>query len=144
MKNTSKEIIQTTKLIIAISWKLIVCAAVVLILYEGISKGYSFGYSLFSGKTMEAAPGRDLRVTISDDENIANLAAALENCGLVENRYSFIVQCLFYEYGYKFMGYGNPIRGGTYVLNTSMTPKQIIITLRDGGTEEEKGTGTES
>lgn len=132
MNSTRKEIIRTTSLIISISLKLIVWVLVILLLYEGITRGYAFGYSLFSNKTMEAAPGRDMRVTIGEDESILNLAAALERSGLVEDQFSFVIQCIFYEYGYEFMDYGKPVRSGTFVLNTSMTPKEIIITLRDG------------
>ena len=43
---------------------------------------------------------------------------------------------MFYEYGRS----DNPVLPGTYLLNNSMTGKEIILELRDGVTEEEKET----
>ena len=126
-----------TKAIITISWKLIVLVLVILLFYEAVSRGYTFGYNLFYDTAVAEPPGMDMRVTIGEGEKLLNLAVAMEESGLVKDRYSFIIQCLFYEYGYRFMGYGNPVRAGTYLLNTSMTAKEIIITLRDGKVVEE-------
>lgn len=74
-----------------------------------------------------------MRVTIGDDEKLGDIAVALERGGLVKNRYAFLIQSIFYEYG----GTENPVKAGTYLLNTSMTSKEIIIMLRDGITEED-------
>lgn len=60
----------------------------------------------------------------------------MEKGGLIKNRYTFLIQCLFYEYGRS----DNPVLPGTYLLNNSMTGKEIILELRDGVTEEEKET----
>ncbi len=146
MSERTREINRVTKAIITVSWKLIVCALAILLLYEVIVRGYSFGYGLFAAQDTPDEVGMDMRVTIGEDESLVNLAVALEQSGLVEDRVSFIIQCLFYEYGYEFAGYGSPIRSGTFMLNTTMTPKEIILTLRDGsGTveEEESGAGAE-
>ncbi len=135
MGGKTNDINRATKAIIVISWKLILCALVILLVYESVSRGYEFGYGLFHDTAVDEEPGVDLRVTIGEDESIVNLAAAMEESGLAKNRYSFLIQCIFYEYGYQFMGYGNPIQPGTYLLNTSMPAKEIIITLRDGKVE---------
>ncbi len=137
------DINRATKAIIVISWKLILFALVILLVYESVSRGYRFGYGLFYDTAVDEAPGVDLRVTIGEDESLANLAVAMEQSGLAKDRFSFIIQCIFYEYGYKFMGYGNPIREGTYLLNTSMTAKEIITTLRDGKVETPEESGEE-
>ena len=50
----------------------------------------------------------------------------------MKSRYAFLIQSIFYEYG----GSENPVEPGTYLLNNSMTSKDIIVTLRDGLTEE--------
>lgn len=132
MSRTTREINRVTSTIITVSWKLIVYALVVLLLYEGVTKGYEFGHSVFYDTAVAEEPGVDMRVTIGDGEKLTDIAVALERGGLVKNRYSFLFQSLFYEYG----GSENPVQPGTYLLNNSMTSKEIIVTLRDGITEE--------
>ena len=109
MNQTAKEINKVTSTIILVSWKLIVYAVVIMLLYEGVTRGYQFGYNVFYS------------------------TAAAERSGLVKDRYAFLIQSIFYEYGNS----ENPVKAGTYLLNNSMTSKEIIIMLRDGITEDE-------
>ena len=133
MSRATKEINRVTSTIIAVSWKLIVYALVVLLLYEGVTKGYEFGHSVFYDTAVAEEPGVDMRVTIGEGESLGDIAVALERGGLVKNRFAFLFQSIFYDYGVS----DNPILPGTYLLNNSMTSKEIIVTLRDGITEEE-------
>lgn len=133
MNQTAKEITKVTSTIIMVSWKLIVYAVVAMLLYKGVTRGYQFGYDVFYATAVAEAPGVNMRVTIGDDEKLGDIAVALERGGLVKNRYAFLIQSIFYEYG----GSENPVKAGTYLLNNSMTSKEIIIMLRDGITEEE-------
>ncbi len=137
MSGKTSDINRVTKSIIKISWKLIIFALVILLCYEAVTRGYQFGYGLFYETAADDPPGTDMRVTIEEDEKVQNLAVAMEQSGLIKNRYSFLIQCIFYEYGYEFMGYGNPVKAGTYLLNTSMPAKELIITLRDGKTVDQ-------
>lgn len=132
MGRTTKEINRVTSTIITVSWKLIVYAVVIMILYEGVTRGYQFGHDVFYSTAVAEAPGVDMRVTIGEGEKLTDIAAALEQGGLVKSRYAFLIQSIFYEYG----GSENPVEPGTYLLNNSMTSKDIIVTLRDGLTEE--------
>jgi len=132
MSRATKEINRVTSTIITVSWKLIVYAVVIMILYEGVTKGYEFGHSVFYSTAVAEAPGVDMRVTIGEGEKLTDIAVALEQGGLVKDRYAFLIQSIFYEYG----GSENPVQPGTYLLNNSMTSKEIIVTLRDGLTEE--------
>ncbi len=133
MNQTAKEINKVTSTIILVSWKLIVYAVVIMLLYEGVTRGYQFGYNVFYSTAAADAPGVNMRVTIGDDEKLADIAVALERSGLVKDRYAFLIQSIFYEYGNS----ENPVKAGTYLLNNSMTSKEIIIMLRDGITEDE-------
>ena len=133
MSRATKEINRVTSTIIAVSWKLIVYALVVLLLYEGVTKGYEFGYSVFYDTAVAEEPGVDMRVTIGEGESLGDIAVALVRGGLVKNRFAFLFQSLFYDYGHS----KNPVEPGTYLLNNSMTSKEIIIKLRDGITEDE-------
>ena len=134
MSNTTKEINRVTGAIIGISGKLIFYALVVLLLYEGITKGYAFGYEIFHSTAMAEAPGIDKVVQIEDGDSLMDVAKELDSKGLIKNEYAFLIQSMFYEYG-KAGDY--EIIPGTFTLNNSMTAKEIIIELRDGPEEEE-------
>lgn len=133
MNQTAKEINKVTSTIILVSWKLIVYAVVIMLLYEGVTRGYQFGHDVFYDTAVSQEPGVNMRVTIGDDEKLADIAVALERGGLVKNRYAFLIQSIFYEYGSSDF----PVSAGTYLLNNSMTSKEIILMLRDGITEDE-------
>jgi len=128
MSDTTREINKVTGTIIRVSWKLIVYAVVALLMYEGATRGYAFGHDIFSSSAMAPEPGVDMRVTIKDGEKVADIAAALEKAGVVKSRYAFVIQSIFYDYGSS----DHPVEGGTYLLNNSMTSKEIILALRDG------------
>ena len=134
MSNTTNEINKVTGTIIRVSWKLIVYAVVILFLYEGAVRGYQFGYDVFYSSGMASKPGVDMRVTIGEGEDVADIGAALERGGLIKNRYAFVIQSLFYDYG----GSEHPVEAGTYILNNSMTSKEIILVLREGMEEPEE------
>lgn len=126
MSQTTKEINRVTGTVISVSLKLIVFAVTILLLYEGVTRGYEFGYHVFCDTAAAEEPGVDMRVTIGEGEKIGDIAAALEKGGLIKNRYTFLIQCLFYEYGRS----DNPVLPGTYLLNNSMTGKEIILELQ--------------
>ena len=110
MSEKTSDINRVTTAVITVSWKLIACALVILLCYEAVTRGYEFGYGLFHDTAAAEAPGMDMKVTINEGETLGNLAAAMEKSGLVKN----------------------PVKAGTYLLNTSMPAKEIIITLREG------------
>ena len=99
MSQTTKEINRVTGTVISVSLKLIMFAVTILLLYEGVTRGYEFGYHVFCDTAAAEEPGVDMRVTIGEGEKIGDIAAALEKGGLIKNRYTFLIQCLFYEYG---------------------------------------------
>ena len=133
MSNTTNEINKVTGTVIRVSWNLIVYAVTVMVLYEGITRGYAFGHDIFYSPAVAAKPGVSRRVTIGEGEEVADIASALERGGLIRNKYAFIIQSIFYDYG----GSDNPVEAGTYLLNNSMTSKEIILALREGVEEED-------
>lgn len=120
MSETTKEINKITGMIIRISLKLIVFAIAILILYEGVTAGYEFGYDIFYASSVDPEPGTAKQVTMKDGISSKEAADILEKEGLIRNEYSFIVQAFFFEY---------EIHPGTYELNTSMTSREILEIL---------------
>lgn len=127
MSRVTKEINKITGTIIGISGKLILYALVLLLLIEGMSKGYAFGHEVFHSTPMEAEPGRDISVTIGDGDEVKDVVGLLHDMGLIGNELAVRVQLKFYDY---------EIYPGTYMLNTSMSPKEILQILNEKPEEE--------
>lgn len=129
MSETTKEINKITGTIINISVKLIVYALVILLLYEGVTKGYQFGYEVFHTTAVEAAPGTEKTVVIEKGASAADVARLLKRTGLIKDELVFVIQAKFYEYDL------NP---GTYTLNTSMNSREMLEIINEVLEEEDK------
>ena len=108
--------------------------AIVILVIAGIYKigeyAYIYGYSIVSDGAMEEAPGRDISVTVSENMDAKEIAHLLERKGLIGDETIFRIQLKLNKCEEK-------LRPGNYVLNTSMTIKEIMKTL-SGEEEEEK------
>lgn len=123
MSNRTKEINKITTTIISISVKLIVYALIILLLYEAVAKGYEFGHEIFFAEAVDPAPGRDVPVAMEKNESVTGAAEYLAKKGLIKSEFAFLFQSKFYDY--------DTIYPGTYVLNTSMTSKEILQKLNE-------------
>lgn len=132
MSRATKKINRITGTIISISGKLIIYALVILLLYEGASRGYEFGHEVFHPTPMAAAPGIDKKITFAGETSVSEAADLLLEKGLIKNKYAFIIQSMFYEY---------EINPGDYTLNTSMTSKDMLAVLDEKPNEEEEDGG---
>jgi UPF0755 protein len=128
MSRVTNEINKVTGTIISVAGKLIFYAVVVLLLVEGCTRGYEFGHAIFYPTAMEAAPGTDKVVTITDDQSTGDVANMLRSRGLIDSELILQIQKRFYEYDFH---------PGTYELNTSMTSKEILQVLNEGTGKEE-------
>lgn len=110
-----------------------------LILYVTIAislTGFDFGYRVFTEPAMEAEPGRDIVVIIDKGMGSMEIGAELERQGLVRDGNLFMIQLML-------SAYKDDIKPGSYILNTSMTPKEMMILMsEEKETEEESETGT--
>lgn len=120
MGNIAKDINKITGVIIGISGKLILYALIILLLAEGVTRGYAFGHEIFYAKAMEAAPGHAASITIPKGQKSSVTISQLKDLGLIDNELAIQIQMKFYEY---------KIQPGTYELSTSMTSKEILQTL---------------
>lgn len=128
MSRTTSEINKITGAIIAISSRLIIFALVVMLLYEGVTRGYDFGHEIFYASAVEQKPGQDKNITVEKGASAARVARLLKGSGLIANEYSFIIQAEFFDY---------KVNPGIYTFNTSMTSKEILQMMNDN-TEEKK------
>lgn len=119
---------------VAIAVRVIVYSLLTVAIIKGSQVAYNFGHEIFYISSVEEAPGRDVSIRISKGETATDVAEELEDKGLIKNRASFYVQCWFFEYD---------INPGTYVLNTSMTPRQMLE-LIDAGPDTDTASGSAS
>ena len=82
--------------------------------------GYDYGYRLFTETAVDEAPGTDILVQIK----------LLEQKGLVRDGKLFYLQL-------KTSAYSKSIKPGVYTLNTSMTPKEMMIVMSGQETQTE-------
>lgn len=128
MGHIAKDINKITGTIIGISGKLILYALIILLLAEGITRGYAFGHEIFFAKAMEAAPGTDKMFVIPEGQSTSETIHMLKEQGLIDNELAIQIQMRFYEY---------EIQPGTYTLNTSMTSKDILRLLNEETLEDQ-------
>lgn len=120
MSQMTKEINAITGTIIGVSGKLIVYALVILLLVEGMTRGYAFGHEVFYATAVDPEPGFRYSVTIPEGQDLAETARMLKDVGLIRNEYAVRIQMWFYDY---------EAYPGTYELSTAMTSKEILQIL---------------
>lgn len=100
---------------------LMVILGVVVLVWLGRT-AYVFGYRIFNEKAMEDEPGTDIEVTIPEDASALEVGRILKKAGLIEDAWVFAAQ-------ERLSAYHNDIKPGTYTLNTSKTPTQLLALL---------------
>lgn len=112
------------------------CSIIILVIV-GIYKlgeyAYTCGYSIVANTAAEPEPGRDMRVDLASDMTAKEIAQLLERKGLVRDADIFRIQL-------KINKYEDRLEPGEYILNTSMSPKELMQVLsgetKDGDEKE--------
>lgn len=99
--------------------KVVVLAVAVMFIVRGATKAYDFGYRVFADKPVSVSGGRTITVGISENMSVKDIAAMLEEKGLIEDADLFVVQELL-------SAYHGEIRPGIYDLSTDMTAAQMM------------------
>lgn len=100
---------------------LLVVLVIVAIAWLGRT-AYTFGYSIFNEQAMAVRPGTDVSVTIPENASVREIGNILKEKGLISDVNIFIAQ-------ERLSAYHGTLKGGTYTLNTSMTPTEIFAVL---------------
>ena len=105
-----------TRVVSNLGLRVVIMVALVLLFWFGATRAYKFGYSLFTQQTMEASPGRDITVTITEGMTNAQVGDLMAAKGLASSSLSFQVFLKLYS---------KKVYPGTYVLNTSMSSQEM-------------------
>ena len=124
MKNKS------IRMVISLALNLILIVLGVFIIFTAGSKAYSFGHNIFDEEAIDTkGNGRDVEVSITDGITPSQLSKILYDKGLVEDKTICSYQIKLSDYKGKFVG-------GTYTLNTDITPTDMMKVLTK--TEDDK------
>lgn len=110
--------------------RLAIFILVIVGIYRIGETSYRYCYSIVSDVAVDEEPGRDVRVTVTSGMKSKELASLLERKGLVEDADIFVFQL-------KVNRYDDRLKPGDYVLNTSMTPREMMKRMAGEYEEEE-------
>jgi cell division protein YceG involved in septum cleavage len=106
---------------------LLINVVILLFLVKAFTYSFNFAYQVFATTSVDVANSRSVTVEIIPDETLLDVASTLEDKGLVENKYAFILKM-------RIGGYANQIQSGTYQMAPSNTNSEIIDMIT-GNTE---------
>lgn len=114
---------------IRIAFMIMVTLLVIIAAVKLSSKGYDFGYRVFTEPAIEEVPGRDILVEVKEGTSNRELGIILEQKGLVRDADLFYLQIMLSAYSKR-------ILPGVYTLNTSMTAKEMMVVMSTEEVEE--------
>ena len=97
---------------------------------------FVFGYSIFNEQAIASAPGQDVLVEIPEGASTREIADILVKNDLIESGWIFIAQ-------ERLSSYHGQLQSGTYLLNTSEKPTQMMRILAGIDTEGQPGSGSQ-
>lgn len=109
--------------------KVVVLAAIVAFVLKTSTAAYDFGYRVFADEPVSVTGGRTITVGISEEADIKDIAAMLEEKGLIADADLFVVQELL-------SAYHGEIIPGIYDLSTAMTAEEMLSVMSTPAMEE--------
>lgn len=107
-----------TSTIFFMSIRILINAALLLVLVEGFVLSYRFSYKVFADIPYMAASSDMRSITIEAGMGVREIAVMLDDFGIVEGKYQFLARVYLGKYGDR-------IVAGTYTLGPGMTPDEI-------------------
>jgi len=122
--------------------KLLLIVLVIIFFIFLARTSYKFGYSIFNERPMNAESPTEILVEIPKNASTLEIATILENNGLIENRFIFLLQ-------ERFSAHHGNLQPGKYYMNTGQTASQLLKILARVDTEnqpeqEDESTDTDS
>ena len=116
--------------IIRVASTLLVLLIIAYGTFQASMMAYDFGHRVFTEPAMAKEPGTAVIVTIDESMGAMDIADTLLEKGLIRDANLFWLQ-------YQLSAYKDEILPGVYSLNTSMTPKEIMMVMADAVEESE-------
>lgn len=125
---------KTQKVVLAMGLFILRLAILILVVvgvYRVGELSYQFCYGIVSNVAVDPEPGKDVSVTVDNSMSAKDTAKLLEKKGLIKDADIFSMQL-------KMNNYEDKLRAGSYILNTSMTPKDMMRVMSGEQLETEE------
>jgi UPF0755 protein len=119
--------------ILKVIFSIMIILVIIVLTVHLCQTGYDYGYRFFTETPVAEAPGEDVLVQVKDDDSSMDLAKQLEQKGLIRDAKLFYIRL-------QLSAYRNSIEPGIYTLNTSMTPKEMMMSMSAAVDSTEDGT----
>lgn len=107
----------------AMLFKIVLSAAVIIVVFKLAVSAYDFGFNLFADIPIdEAGSGRTVNVIISENQDSMDVGQMLEEKGLIRDAKMFYIQEMLSDYK-------DMITAGTYELNTAMSVEEMLAAI---------------
>ncbi len=104
----------------AMLFKIILSAAVIIVVFKLAVSAYDFGFNLFADIPIdEEGSGRTVNVIVSENQDSMDVGKMLEEKGLIRDAKMFYIQEMLSDYK-------DMITAGTYELNTAMSVGEML------------------
>ena len=104
----------------AMLFKIVLSAAIIILVFKLAVAAYDFGFNLFADIPIdEEGSGRTVNVIISENLDSMDIGQMLEEKGLIRDAKMFYIQ-------EKLSDYKGMITAGTYELNTAMSVEEML------------------
>lgn len=110
---------------------LLINILIVYVVIQIFSYSFNFTYSVFGDVCKSPGSTEYVVVEIPADSSILEIGQALEDGGIIDDKYVFFAKV-------KVKGYGDKIRSGKFGLSASMNYDEILEIICDLDTDEEE------
>lgn len=119
MSDSVKEIIGS---VFSVTIKIVLGIIVVMFIYKYALLAYNYGYRVFTEPPVSTGTGREITVSVGEDNSVLEIGEMLETKGLIRDAKLFFLQELASENHGK-------IKPGKYSLSTSMTANEMVAIM---------------
>lgn len=122
---------KSTKRIFRMVVRWIINIVIVLILVKAFSFSFDFMYNVFSSGAKNPSDTKVLTVTVKDDSSTSDVCAALEDAGVINNKYAFAVKLWLDKAS---------IKPGVYEVSPSCGAKKLVSIITGNGDPDATAT----
>ena len=116
----AKVAVNILRFLMGLILNLVFYAAAFAFIYYLAGEAYTFAYQVFGSQVVDSAPGRNITITVNDEDTMQDVAETLEQQGIIINQTSFVVRAVLTE---------KEIHPGTYTVNSSQSYAEILEIL---------------
>jgi len=109
--------------------KIAIAIWVVNFIYTKTMAAYDFGYRVFTEPAISPAPGREVKISVTDGKKPMDIAKLLEEKGLVRDHNLAFLQIMASPYR-------EGMEPGVYTVTTAMTTDEILKAMNPSESEE--------